>query len=93
MVRLLADQLKLSTSDDARATALALAVDKAVDQLPQHSYDYEIKSYMGKLRSLVFNIKRNEVRLCSGTARMMWGLTPSFSLFLAPLAWCSEPAD
>ena len=40
---------------------LAMAIDKAIDDLPQHSYDLDNKSYMNKLRSLVFNIKRNEV--------------------------------
>ena len=62
VIRLLSDQIKLSTTDVAKADAVALAIDKAIDDLPQHSYDLDNKSYMGKLRSLIFNIKRNEVR-------------------------------
>lgn len=61
VIRLLSDQIKLSTADEAKAEAAALAIDKAIDDLPQHSYDLDTKSYMGKLRSLIFNIKRNEV--------------------------------
>ena len=39
---------------------VAYTVDKAVDDL--HSFDLDNKSYMGIVRSLAFNLKRNEVR-------------------------------
>ena len=81
VVRLLADQLKLSTSDDARAMAVALAVDMAIDQLPQHSFNYDNKSYMGKARSFVFNMKRNEVR-----PRHALRFVASASLFSSPIS-------
>lgn len=52
--------LKLSTTDVSKAEMIAYTVDKAVDDL--HSFDLDNKAYMGVVRSLAFNLKRNEVR-------------------------------
>lgn len=38
---------------------IAYAIDKAVDE--KHSFDLDNKAYMGVVRSLAFNLKRNEV--------------------------------
>ena len=52
--------MKLSTTDVSKAEMIAYTVDKAVDDL--HSFDLDNKAYMGVVRSLAFNLKRNEVR-------------------------------
>lgn len=50
----------MSTTDVSKAEMIAYTVDKAVDDL--HSFDLDNKAYMGVVRSLAFNLKRNEVR-------------------------------
>ena len=60
VVALLTGYLKLSTQDADHAEQIAFTVDKAVDEL--HSFDLDNKAYMGVVRSLAFNLKRNEVR-------------------------------
>lgn len=42
-----------------KAEMVAYAIDKAVDE--NHSFDLDNKAYMGIVRSLAFNLKRNEV--------------------------------
>jgi hypothetical protein len=56
---LLAGYLKLATSDMTKAETIAYAIDRAVDE--KHSFDLDNKAYMGIVRSLAFNLKRNEV--------------------------------
>jgi hypothetical protein len=60
VINLLTGYLKLSTTDVSKAEMIAYTVDKAVDDL--HSFDLDNKAYMGVVRSLAFNLKRNEVR-------------------------------
>ena len=60
VILLLAGYLKLSTSDADKSELIAFTVDKAVDGL--HPFDLDNKSYMGMIRSIAFNLKRNEVR-------------------------------
>lgn len=59
VILLLTGYLKLSTSDADKSELIAYNVDKAVDGL--HSFDLDNKAYMGIIRSLAFNLKRNEV--------------------------------
>jgi hypothetical protein len=52
--------LTMTAADTAKAEALACAIDKEVNEL--HSFDLDNKAYLGLVRSLSFNLKRNEVR-------------------------------
>ena len=66
VIALLTGYLKLSTASSSSdggdsAEIAAYTVDKAVDGL--HSFDLDNKAYMGLVRSLAFNLKRNEVRI------------------------------
>lgn len=56
---MLAGYLKLATTEMTKAEMVAYAIDKAVDE--NHSFDLDNKAYMGIVRSLAFNLKRNEV--------------------------------
>lgn len=49
----------MTTTDMTKAEMVAYAIDKAVDE--KHSFDLDNKAYMGIVRSLAFNLKRNEV--------------------------------
>lgn len=72
--------LKLSTTDVSKAEMIAYTVDKAVDDL--HSFDLDNKAYMGVVRSLAFNLKRNEVR----TTRPNIGITAYKYVFTIQLS-------
>jgi hypothetical protein len=59
VINLFIGHLKLNTTDLSKAENIAFSIDKAVDKM--HSFDLDNKGYMGLVRSLAFNLKRNEV--------------------------------
>mmetsp|Transcript_2785 Transcript_2785/g.2918 ORF Transcript_2785/g.2918 Transcript_2785/m.2918 type:complete len:303 (+) Transcript_2785:252-1160(+) len=58
VINLFIGHLKVNTTDLSKAENIAFSVDKAVDRV--HSFDLDNKGYMGLVRSLAFNLKRNE---------------------------------
>lgn len=59
VINLFIGHLKLNTTDLSKAENVAFLIDKAVEKM--HSFDLDNKGYMGLVRSLAFNLKRNEV--------------------------------